>query len=113
MDEGFSFREAATLAISTLAIAVSALSAKVWKGHEERVGNLEAAHSQHVHDLTQHAVADAGAHDRIREHLADEISKLNDKIDAKTDALSAQITTQHSSLSGQIFEVLKLIKGGK
>lgn len=113
MDEGFSFREAATWAISTLAIAVSALSAKVWKGHEERVAQLEGSHKEHVHDLTQHAVSDAGAHEKIKEHLAFEIRALNDKIDAKTDALSTQITTQHGSLSGQIFEVMKLIKGGK
>ncbi len=42
---------------------------------------------------------------------ASAIERLNTKIDDKTDALALQITNQHTSLSQQIFEVLKTVKG--
>lgn len=111
MDEQFSFREAATWVISMLAIAVSALSRKIWQDHDARMADLEAAHKSHAHDLTQHAVGDAAAHDKIKHDLASAIDRLNTKIDDKTDALALQITNQHTSLSQQIFEVLKTVKG--
>lgn len=113
MDEGFSFREAATWAISGLAVAVSALSRKIWTGHESRMDDLEARHDQHAHDLTAHAVGDAASHDKIKQDLASAIDRLNHRIDEKTDALSTQISTQHNALSNQLINVITLIKGGK
>ncbi len=113
MDEGFSFREAATWAISGLAIAVSTLSAKVWKGHEDRMGELESKHKEHVHDLTAHAVGDSAAHDKIKQDLASAIDRLNTKIDDRTDALGKQITEQHGMLAKRIDRVLELFVEGR
>lgn len=119
MDEGTQIKEVVTLwdaalwLIALLWGGVTMLTARIWKGHEARVSALEelcaSEHRQRQHDLNQHAVADAGAHDLIREELA----TLHEKIDTKTDALSQQITTQHSSLSAQIFDLAKMIGGKK
>ena len=123
MDEGTQIKEVVTLwdaalwLIALLWGGVTVLTARIWKGHERRVSALEelcaSEHRQRQHDLNQHAVADAGAHDRIREKLAAELATLHEKIDTKTDALSQQITTQHSALSAQIFDLAKMIGGKK
>lgn len=123
MDEGSQIKEVVTLwdaalwLIALLWGGVTVLTARVWKGHERRVSALEdlcaSEHRQRQHDLNQHAVADAGSHDAIKKNLADEISKLHEKIDDRTEALSVQITTQHGQLSQQIFRVMELINGGK
>ena len=123
MDEGTQIKEVVTLwdaalwLIALLWGGVTVLTARIWKGHEERVSALEelcaSEHRQRQHDLNQHAVADAGSHDKIKDNLAEEIRTLHEKIDTKTDALSQQITTQHSSLSAQIFDLAKMIGGKK
>lgn len=119
MDEGSQIKDvvnrwdAALWLIALLWGVVTVLTSRIWKGHEERVTDLEAAHQRHIHDLTQHAVADAASHDKIKDKLAEEIRTLHEKIDTKTDALSQQITTQHGALSAQIFDLAKMIGGKK
>ena len=119
MDEGTQIKEVVSLwdaalwLIALLWGVVTVLTSRIWKGHKERVTDLEAAHQRHVHDLTQHAVADAASHDRIKDKLAQELATLHEKIDSKTDALSVQITTQHNILSTQIFDLAKMIGGKK
>lgn len=113
MDDNFSFREAATWAISCLAIIVSALSRKLWTDNEQRMADFEAVHKQHAHDLTAHVVGDAASHDKIKSDLASSLDRLDRKIDDKTDALAAQITHQHGMLAGRIDKVLELFVEGK
>lgn len=113
MDEGFSFREAATWVISVLAVAVSGLSRKIWKGHEARMDDIESEHKQHAHDLTAHAVWDAASHDVIKKDLSSAIERLNTKIDDTTNELSKQMTTQHGMLAGRIDRVLELFVEAK
>lgn len=123
MDEGTQIKEVVTIwdaalwLIALLWGGVTMLTARIWKGHEARVSALEelcaSEHRQRQHDLNQHAVADAGAHDLIREKLAAELATLHEKIDTKTDALSQQITVQHGALSAQIFDLAKMIGGKK
>lgn len=112
MDEGTQIKEAVTLwdaalwLIALLWGGVTMLTARIWKGHEARVSALEelcaSEHRQRQHDLNQHAVADAGSHDAIRRALADEISKLNSKIDDRTDLLAEKIDKHHTTISGRI-----------
>ena len=121
--------------IGLLWAAVMELARRTWNRHEKRIDDLEELcareNKQRQHDLTQHAVADAGAHDLIREKLAAELATLHEKIDTKTDALSQQITVQHGAfdtktdalsqqitvqhgaLSAQIFDLAKMIGGKK
>lgn len=123
MDEGSQIKEVVSLwdaalwLIALLWGVVTVLTSRIWKGHEARVSALEelcaSEHRQRQHDLNQHAVADAGAHGLIREKLAAELATLHEKIDTKTDALSQQITAQHSALSAQIFDLAKMIGGKK
>lgn len=113
MSDSFSAREVVTWAVSGVAVIVSALGRQVWKGYEDRMDEVEGAVKRQAHDLTHHAVGDVAAHDKLREDLAVAVEKLNDKIDDRSEALSTQMATQHSVLSGQIFEILKLIKGGQ
>jgi hypothetical protein len=81
MDEGFSFREAAVWLIALLWGALTVLARRTWNQHEERLGAIEsqckAEHKQRQQDLNQHAVADAGQHEAIKTHLAEEIRTLN------------------------------------
>jgi hypothetical protein len=120
MDEGFGLWDLVQWALAGLLGLVVTLSAFIWKGqekatadlkkeHSERMDGMDMRHTQHAHDLTQHAVGDAASHEVIKRDLASAIDRLNDKIDDKTAALSTQITTQH----GQILDVLKLIQGGR
>lgn len=89
--------------ISLLALAVSALSKRIWDDHEQRLkANAEA--------ITAHIQADSDAHDKIRDNLATAIENLNSRIDDRTGALGVQITRQHEFLSQQLLNVMNAIK---
>lgn len=89
--------------ISLLALAVSALSKRIWDDHEQRLkANADA--------ITAHIQADTEAHDKIKDSLAVAIEKLNARIDDRTGALGEQITTQHNFLSGQMLKVMEALQ---
>jgi hypothetical protein len=117
--------DAAGWLIATLSAGVIALMKRSWRQQETRLTALETAcgveHKQRQHDLNQHAVADSRSHDDIRKELATELKLVYAKIDssnsageARADALSSQMTTQHGQITARVDKILELmIEGGK
>jgi hypothetical protein len=110
---------------AALAAALAGLAKRTWTRHEKRIDEIEEMcmkqHTSRQHDLNQHAAADSRSHDDIRKELATELKLVYAKIDssnsageARADALSSQMTTQHGQITARVDKILELmIEGGK
>lgn len=99
MDEGVTFREAATWTISGLAVLVSGLSSKLWSGHEKRVVTLETT-------LAKHIEGEVGAHAAIKKDVEENIKTLEARLTRQHEVLSTKI----ENVPKQVLEILNLIQ---